>query len=222
MSALGVLPRVDYAVHADTGWERTETYQFAEKWTPWLKEHGIPVVIVQGRYYGKGPADRWVTPPFYTRGPGGDGQLYRTCTNEWKIRPMERWVRKRRDSGHVEEWIGFTLDEAHRAKVSRVGYMTLVHPYLEMLDRPWTRGMVVAWLEEKGLGVPVKSSCVICPFRRPWQWREMQLSGNGDWERAVEVDRAIRHMRPDYECYLCDDRRPLEDHDFTRQMELPW
>jgi len=40
MSALGVLPPVDAAVHADTGHERRETYEFAERWTSWLEALG--------------------------------------------------------------------------------------------------------------------------------------------------------------------------------------
>lgn len=48
MSALGVLPPVDFALHSDTGYERAETYEFAAKWTPWLEERGVRVVTVKG------------------------------------------------------------------------------------------------------------------------------------------------------------------------------
>jgi 3'-phosphoadenosine 5'-phosphosulfate sulfotransferase (PAPS reductase)/FAD synthetase len=44
MSALEILPRVDAAVHADTTWERSETYDFAKRWTPWLEGKGIRVI----------------------------------------------------------------------------------------------------------------------------------------------------------------------------------
>lgn len=228
MSALGKLPPLDFAVFSDTGWERSETYAFAERWTPWLEAHGVKVVTVTGPYFGKGPLDdRWVTPPFYTRGPQGDGMLYRTCTDRWKIRPMQERQRRElkqrglsKSPGVIEKWIGITLDEMHRVSGDQVQYITKVYPYLEMLDRPFTRQMVIHWLHENDLEVPVKSSCIFCPFHGYHQWREIQLSGNGDWEKAVMVDRAIRHKRPGYLCYVCDDRRPLEDHDFTRQMAL--
>ena len=48
MSALGKLPPVDAAIHADTTYERAETYEFAARWTPWLEERGVPVVTVNG------------------------------------------------------------------------------------------------------------------------------------------------------------------------------
>lgn len=243
MSALGKLPPVDYALHADTSWERSETYAFAKKWTPWLEKRGVEVVTVSDleqstkMLTGEPDAplftlvDRWggLSVPAYTSWSNGNpsGMLRRQCTQRWKIAPMRRWLSaelKRRglekSPGIVEQWIGFTLDEAHRVTPNDVKYITKVYPFLEMLDRPYTRQMVIHWLRENDLEVPVKSACVFCPFRRWQTWRQIQLSGNGDWERAIEVDRAIRHKRPGYLCYICDDRKPLEEHDFTRQMAL--
>jgi len=216
MSALGILPKVDYAIHADTGWERVETYDFAKRWTPWVQEHGIEVVAVQAP-----PRNVWrIEIPAYTTWPNGEpsGMLRRQCTGRWKIAPMKRWLQSHRNSNAVEQWIGITLDEAHRAKVSGVQYIENQWPYLEMLERPYTRRMVMQWLDDHNLEVPVKSSCIFCPFHRDWQWREIQQAGNSDWEKAIEFDHAIRDKRSGYKCYLCSDLRPLEDHDFTQQI----
>jgi hypothetical protein len=49
MVALGELPPIDVAIHADTTWERAATYEFAAQWTPWLKERGVQVVTVCDR-----------------------------------------------------------------------------------------------------------------------------------------------------------------------------
>jgi len=233
MSALGVLPKVDYAIHGDTGWERSETYAFAKRWTPWVEEHGIKVVTVRAskkcRKVMFDSSNGQTMVPLFTLGDDthSNGQLRRSCTQRWKIAPMRRWlsaelVRRglEKSPGVVEQWIGFTLDEVQRVSPDDVKYITKVHPFLEMLDRPYTRQMVIHWLRENGLEVPIKSACIFCPFRRWQTWRQIQLSGNGDWQRAIEVDRAIRHKRPGYLCYICDDRKPLGDHDFTRQMAL--
>jgi hypothetical protein len=228
LSALGVLPRVDFALHSDTGWERTETLEFAARWTPWLEERGIRVVTVRSEMYGQ-KWDEWkgvFIPAFTTYENGAcSGMLRRQCSGRWKIDPIRRWQSaelKRRGlkktPGVIESWLGFTLDEAHRVSGYGVKYITKRYPFLEMLERPWTRGMVVQWLRENDLEVPVKSSCIICPFHSDRLWREMQLADNGNWERAIEVDRAIRHRRPGYLCYLHGSRKPLEEHDFTRQL----
>ena len=183
-SALGELPRVDYAVHADTGWERSETYAFAEKWIPWLEAHGIEVVTVRSNRAGfiVNESDGIFAPVFTTHEDGSpSGMMRRQCTHDWKIVPMRRWLSaelKRlnlgKSPGIVEQWIGFTLDEVQRVTPDDVQYITKAHPYLEMLDRPYTRQMVIRWLHENDLEVPVKSACIFCPFHGYHQWREIQ------------------------------------------------
>ncbi|KKL22079.1 hypothetical protein LCGC14_2439070, partial [marine sediment metagenome] len=37
MIALKELPPIDYAIHADTTHEMSNTYALAAKWTPWLE-----------------------------------------------------------------------------------------------------------------------------------------------------------------------------------------
>ena len=231
MSALGELPPVDLAIHADTGWELNETLVFARKWTPWLERHGVQVVTVDSPYRNTSPLDdRWVTPPFYTSGPGGAGMLYRTCTDRWKVRPMKRWIRRamdereiKRKQGAVQQWIGITLDEAHRANPDMPPqYIENTYPFLEMLDRPWTRGMVIHWLRKQGLDVPVSSSCIICPYRDDLTWRRIKQANNVDWERAVAADRAIRDKRPGYKCYLHRSCKPIEDVRFGIEQISLW
>jgi hypothetical protein len=232
MSALGVLPRVDYAIFADTSWERAPTYNFALRWSGWLERHGVKVVTVRAKESVVNAmlddSHGQTHVPLYTISEDGSwGQLRRSCTHRWKIYPIRRWLSaelKRRGlkkrPGIVEQWIGFTLDEAHRVSPDSVQYVESRYPYLEMLDRPYTRHMVIRWLRECGLEVPVKSSCIFCPFHSYHEWRIIQLNQNGDWGKAAAVDRAIRNKRPGYQCFLCDDRRPLEEHDFTMQLSL--
>lgn len=232
MSALGMLPKVDAAVHADTGHERAETYALAEKWTPWLEERGVRVITVRC------PDNNFIRPWGKTIGlmiaahtcwPDGrsSGMTHRQCTREWKIRPVRRWCAdelKRRGQnktpGIVEQWIGITLDEIERMRASSgVKYVALAYPFVEHLDRPWTRNMVIRWLTENGLEIPVKSSCIFCPYHDRQTWRDIQLSGNGDWEKVLEVDRAIRNKRLGYLCYLTAQRKPLNECDFRSQEE---
>ena len=42
MIALGELPPIDLAIHADTGHEAQGTYEHARKWTPWLEQRRAP------------------------------------------------------------------------------------------------------------------------------------------------------------------------------------
>lgn len=229
MSALGELPRVDFAIHADTTFERAETYEFARTWTTWLEKRGVVVVVVVGKRNHE-VADRWggVFIPGYTTYEDGEpsGMLRRQCTNDWKIAPIRRWVSaelKRRglqkSPGVVEQWLGITLDEVQRAKPSSVKYIENRFPFLEMFDRPMSRAAVIRWLHEHDLPVPVKSSCAFCPYHDRATWREIKHSGNGDWSRALEIDAAIRHKREGYLCYLTPERKPLVECDFRNEED---
>ncbi len=72
MSALGVLPPVDVAIHADTTHERSSTYAFAERWTPWLEERGVRVVTVKPQRCTSPVVNDWggVFIPAFTVGVG--------------------------------------------------------------------------------------------------------------------------------------------------------
>lgn len=253
MSALGVLPPVEGAIHADTGWERRETIEFAERWTPWLEARGVRVVTVEGDCSLQ-IVDGWggIFIPVFTAYDqdvfvdGGDyhewkdgeitwmpsgtrvkihsrgdrsGMLRRQCADDWKIAPIRRWLQAHRGGRQVEQWLGITLDEARRMAPSRVKYIKNRYPLIDMFSRPLSRFDCIRWLRDNSLEVPIKSSCIICPYHDRPTWREIKRSGNSDWERALEVDRAIRHKRPGYVCYLSAQRKPLDECDFRNEQD---
>ena len=226
MSALGELPPVDAATHADTTHERAETYEFAKKWTPWLEERGVRVVTVKATPKTVDPV-KGRTPPLFTLSgdDGSKGKLRRTCTHRWKVVPQERWLRAElkalglpRSSWQVEKWYGITLDEWHRMHNKSPRYIQNVYPFMD-LKPPWRRSDVVRWLLDNGLEIPVKSACVFCPYHNLEAWREIKMGGNGDWEEAVKVDYDIRDIRPGYECYLHRQCIPLDQVDFRNEQD---
>lgn len=118
MAAFGDLPMPNVAIHSDTTHERRETYEYAERWTPFLEQRGLKIVTVKPRvtFQREGDAIKSVQIPAFTLGlpgkrtkdvyeddevvgqtewqsPGGErGVLRRQCTNRWKIAPMRRWL----------------------------------------------------------------------------------------------------------------------------------
>lgn len=238
MSALGELPPVDAAVHADTGHERGETYEFAVAWTPWLEERGVRVETVsapestQYIYEKNGqthiPAFTRHTHPIYHEGkilgyrPGKQAGMYRrSCTQRWKIAPIRRWMQANRNGEHVEQWIGITRDEWTRMRTSDVSYASLEYPFMNMLDPPWSRIKVQQWLKANGLDIPVKSACVFCPYHDEATWHEIWQSSNGNWQRACEMDSLLRKRRikDGYVGYVHRKRLPLESIDLRDQQD---
>jgi len=224
MSALGELPPVDAAIHADTTHERMETYEFAARWTPWLEERGVRVVTVRApdnRLQGLQNTECVsVLPPAFGTWPGGlpSGQIRRQCTYDWKIAPQRRWMQAHRNGEQVVQWLGITLDEWQRMRDSDVKYITYVYPFMDMAQ-PWRRGDVLRWLMKNGLEIPLKSRCVFCPFQRDADWRECKLADNNDWERAVNVDRLLRHKVDNYILYVHRNCEPLESVDFRNEQD---
>ena len=214
MAALGEIPPVDYAVHADTTHEMAGTYEHAARWTPWLEEHGVKVVTVQeGRsevvredHHGS------VMIPAFTDNGDSAGQVRRQCTGDWKIMPIRRFLRsvlpRRPGPGAVTLVLGISLDEWHRMRTSDVKYIDHDYP---LVDLRISRASCVAWLEAHGLEVPPKSGCSFCPYTTLARWRERKGHGGSDWENAVLVDLAIRNKRPGYTLYLHPSRKPLPE-----------
>ncbi len=97
MVALGEIEPVDFAVHSDTGYETVDTYQFAERWTNWLEERGVKVVVVKPISNNIVENGGRVYIPVYTESESARGMLRRQCTDEWKIRPVRRCLQTHRN-----------------------------------------------------------------------------------------------------------------------------
>jgi hypothetical protein len=216
MSALGELPPVDAAIHADTTHERSQTYDFAKRWTPWLEERGVMVVTVRNNNTNPLNLSNRVPLPAFTITNHGNGQIQRECTDNWKRVPVRRWLQANRNGEIVHQYLGISLDEYKRMKDSDVKY--IVHHW-PLVEQHITRRGCVEWLRKHKLEVPVKSSCVFCPYHNMGAWRELKSGGNGDWEKAVQVDEAIRKARPPYDLFVHPARKPLVDVDLRTPQE---
>lgn len=216
MAALGEIEPVDYAIHADTTHESAHTYDFARRWTPWLQERGVVVVVV-ATHEKKNIIDKWggMQLPAFTASAKGDGQIRRQCTHEWKIKPMRQWLQAHRNGSPVEQLLGISLDEYRRMKPADVKYVTNQWP---LIDMRMTRADCVRWLQERGLEVPSKSACTFCPFHTTSEWRAVKAIPE-DWAEAVQVDALIRNARPPQQLFIHPSRKPLPDVDFRTAEE---
>lgn len=217
MVALGELEPIDYAIHADTTHESQLTYEFADRWTDWLKKRGVDVKTVKP---SKNKLDAFnqyggVFIPAYTQSLRGDGQLRRQCTGDWKIAPMRRLIQELRNGEQVEQWIGISLDEVQRMKDSDVQYISHRWP---LIEKRMTRQDCKKWLEKNNLEIPPRSACTFCPFHNTAEWRRIKETPQ-DWSNAIDHDNAIRKMRPPFDLFVHPSRKPLEEVDFRTAEE---
>lgn len=236
MSALGVLPKLDAAIHADTGHENPLTYLHAAKWTPWLEDHGITVITTAPannhpvrKDWGKGSVQ---IPAFTTsRDSEATGQVKRQCTRNWKITPIRQALReltgrKRLPPGSIEQWQGISFDELDRMRTSDVKYIENKYPLVEARI---TRADCITWLEQHGLDIPPKSACIFCPFQSREHWRTMKRQGGDTWETIVATDTLIRQVERANTVYLHPKRIPVADAvsipedegAYQTQMQMP-
>ena len=210
MIIAGELPRVDAAIFADTGDEPQYVYDCVDYLTERLSEVNVLVVKVQkGNIIkdAKHPTNRFAAIPVFTIQHNGKiGKMRRQCTREYKIDPIEKWMRRRlldmglakqritgaivvNKSVTVECWLGLSLDEVNRMAPSRHKFITNRWP---LIEKRMMRYDCVTWLRQRGLPVPKKSSCRICPFHNDRYWRDMKDNHPCDWGHVVEFDDFLR------------------------------
>lgn len=200
-SAVGVLPKPDMAVFADPGWERESVYAHLDRLEREVAvPAGIPIRRVSVgniRDDALNPEKRFASMPLYVRNGDKIGLAKRQCTNEYKVKPISRAVREALGYPHprpvprgvfVDQWIGISTDEFHRAKSSYVRYSRHVFP---LLDLGWSRDDCIEFLAGHGFPDVAKSSCLGCPFHSDANWLDVR-SNPAEWEDVVDFDQRIR------------------------------
>lgn len=253
----GDLPPVDVVLFADTKNEPPWVYAQVEYLTQRLASVGIPLVVVQ-RSEGGLVNDcyfnidaRLVPMPLYTKDSSGNkGQVKRQCTSEYKIVPCDNYqLNWLVEEGHgkivsitkgpqkgsvrrvvnttvrVENIYGISWDEWDRGGKRGPKWQKAVYP---LIDRRMTREDCEKWLTDHKLPVPLKSSCIVCPFHSDafWKWLKtkhpaiFELACQFDeWLRSAAAKKRFKGMRQ--ECYLHQSCQPLRSIDFDQQLALP-
>jgi hypothetical protein len=194
--ARGELPTPKLAIIADTGREKSETWRYTDEYIrPLFKAQGIdyavaPHTLATVDLYRN---DDLLIPAY---GPGGKAKLPTYCSNEWKRRVVQRYLRQRGfgPKNGVDMWIGFSTDEVARAKPSDVNWITYQWPLL--FQRPTNRRECRGLVEAYGFPTPPRSACWMCPFMGNVEWRELRDRYPTDFAKAVQLDRDIRERDP--------------------------
>ncbi|EQB15106.1 hypothetical protein [Sphingobium lactosutens] len=226
MAAHGEIgPMPDCAIFADTGWEPKAVYEHLA----WLRSPNVlpfPVHIVTAGNIRDGlvrgaQGERWASIPAFTKSASGNvGMIRRQCTKELKIVPIRRKVRelvgltakRSPDRPVVEQWIGISLDEIVRMKMSFEPWQVNRWPLIEL---GMTRRDCLRWLERHSYPMPPKSACIGCPYHSDTLWRQMREEDPDGFADAVAIDRLIRtgfrNLRG--EVYLHRSCVPLDEAD---------
>lgn len=238
MAAKGEIgPMPDCAIFADTQAEPASVY----KWLDWLeKELPFPVHRVTAgnltteqlkpRVSKKGHAYVRQLIPFHGRKPNGDKTMVigRKCTAEFKIRPINKLMRKlakiKRGEKEIKatQWIGISWDEIQRMKVSREPWFQNRFP---LVEKEITRAKCLEWMELNKYPEPPRSACTYCPFHDNKEWRRLRDDEPKEFAKAVQFDKDLRKMikendkRTQMEVFLHTSMKPIGEIDFDNDTD---
>lgn len=243
-AAYGELGRpVTFGVFADTQHEPPSVYDWLEQLRAIVAAapHPFPIISATqgdlraastrlrtskktGQVYMAGIVPALVLHPGGTFGNNDDyGILGRRCTRDFKIRVVNRVVRKqlgwhgkRTPKGAwVEMLMGISTDEAIRMKPSPEDWVQTSWP---LIDARMSRQDCLDYMAARGWEPP-RSACYFCPFHSPKEWHRLQTEEPESYAEAVafecELQRAaIASDAIDGTPYLTK-RGPLADIDWS-------
>jgi hypothetical protein len=204
----GRLPKPDYAAMVDTGREKSSTWRFVDGvLRPRLAEVGCDLVIVPKSKYAtvdlySGNGDLLL--PVYTTQNGEVSKMPGYCSNEWKRRPLQRWLRAL-GVEQCDVWIGFSTDELRRVRRPTEGWFQERYPLV--FDAPMNRQNCKALVREVFGVEPVRSACWMCPHMRDDEWAEMRDNDPEDFAKACALGAEIHERDP--HAYLHRSAQPL-------------
>ena len=188
-----IKPMPDFAIFADTQSEPKSVYD----WLDYLEtELPFPVKRLtkgnlgdyattvrkskNGNYWTGG----W--PPVFAIGDSGKpSPMMRQCTQEFKINVIVSHLRKYKPT---VQWIGISLDEAHRMKPSRESFIENRWPLIELLMK---REDCLNWMEKNNYRRPPRSACVFCPYQSDREWLRLKTEEPDDFAKAILFERKI-------------------------------
>ena len=200
----GLIARPDHIVIADTSREKSSTWDYLDEIVqPALEAEGMRVEIAA---HDLATVDLYahngdLLLPVYTE----TGKLPTFCSNEWKKRVVQRWLRSR-NVQQCNVWVGFSTDEKTRWDAANhdTGWYVRKFPLYEM---GFSRADCLAVIQDYGWPEPHASACWMCPNMDDSEWYKMRRDYPADFAKAVELEAEIREW--DGDVYLHSSRQPL-------------
>ena len=202
--------------------EEAETEEWQKRLKHWERNRDVELSVFDQRVK-KGEITEYTTEREVA-------MLRRQCTNEYKILPITKLVRGLTGcSMHypATQWIGISIDEIQRMKQPRPKYLKFRYP---LVENRISRSDCVDFMEQNGFTVPVRSSCVGCPFHDNTEWLALN---DEEFKDACDFDESVRaigmtHPSLTFEytkdsVYLRRDLKPLAERNFEKgeTLQLP-
>lgn len=182
---------IDMAVFADTGGEKPETYWYIDTYIkPLFQDLKIPLHIIRREktaYYEPTLYD------FLWKIKDVPSVYQRRCTDHYKLRVIRKFTGR-----DVVMIVGFSLDEAYRARRRRPVWAINEFP---LIEREITANDCRQIIQQYGWTLPLKSSCYFCPFQHPTEWNWLKNNHPELFEKALALERNYHERKPEMRDY---------------------
>lgn len=204
------LIKFDAVLHANVGDDSENPATIAYKnevIIPHARKHGIEFIELHATRYGEPvtlyqqltrPGSRSIGIPVRMNGSGAPGR--RSCTADFKIHVIDRWLREHgaKECG-AEVGLGISLDETERVKPNMdpdtVAWKKNVFPLLDEVKRAMTRQDCINLIVRAGYPEPPKSACIFCPFHTLARWQEMRQHDPDQFWKAANLEKFLNERR---------------------------
>ncbi len=209
----GKLPKPDYALITDNGWEKQSTWEYVnEHLIPRMEAVGVRLHIVKSAdYVDTALLDKggYVLVPAYIKDATGKvGKLKTRGSILWKATVARKWMREQ-GIKRADNWLGMSTDEQRRARPSTLRWVQLRYP---LIDLGISREDCLWLISNAGWPRPPRTSCYLCPHQDDASWLRTRQQYPDDWELAVKAEQQIQAQRPNI--YLHNSAVPLPDVEF--------
>ena len=235
----GEIPMVSCGIFSDTQSEPKKVIDYLE----YLKKQvSYPIYTVTKGNLRKdlltlasGKKINQVGVPFWTLSEKNTkGIARRTCTSEYKIKPLIKKVREllgfkkgeRVKKGiKVEQLFGISRDEIYRIKPSQYHYIQHLYP---LIDKGMRRYDCINWMERNNFKIPPRSACTFCPFHSNAEWLRVKQNKK-EWDKVVKLEKSLTNNKQlkkigyDDKIYFTNKGIPIDEVNFeekTDQLDL--
>jgi len=191
----------DIAIFADTGNEPKEVYDWLKKLIK-ISKNKIDIEIVKNNQNTGNIVDDYkakegrfaMIPTHILKEDGTAGFGRRTCTYDYKIKPINKKIRqtlgvKTLKGRAVEVVMGISNDEIQRVKQPTNKWEIKTYP---LVENNITRYDCKHWIEHTDYGKPPRSACIVCPFHDNTEWKRLKENYPDEFEYAVQFDEWLR------------------------------
>lgn len=189
-------------IFADTCVEHPLTYEWKNELTEYLKQFNYESVIVS----------RGDLITEFTEESQIPSRRFKVCTDKFKRRPIRQYWRSL-GLKKVVTFIGMTIDEVHRVRISDVKWIENVYPFF---DLGMTRQDCIKEIQSYGLSEPPKSGCYCCPYQQKREIKQLKSDYPILFDRVLQMEKKALKRNP--KLYILSNIR-LQDLDRMTNLE---